>query len=185
MFISAEMLPFSLPILKHERMLAFCQRSINMGIDMPMRWEDGQVHDLPQDYADMIGWQELGENVIEIYESIPIKERTRCYIYAENYGEAGAIRYHGLKKALPEPISFHGSFIFWALDNLDDIKYLIYVNDEIEGIEGYFEEIERFDGITNPYARESGLPVYLCTNPNEDFKKLYVERLNEELARFK
>jgi hypothetical protein len=183
--ISAAMLPFSLPVFGHQKMLAFCQKSIDRGLEMPMRWEDGQVNALPQDYADMIGWKELGENVIQIYESLPFESRSNCYIYGENYGQAGAIRYYGLKKGLPEPICFHGSFIFWAPDDIDDIEYLLYVNDEIEQLREYFEEIKKFDGITNSFARESGLAVYLCIGPGDDFKALYKQRLKEELSRFK
>jgi len=178
------MLPFSLPILGHERMRAFCEKNIERGIDMPMRWEDGQVHSIPQDYADMIGWNELGNNVIEVYESLSLEDQAHCYIYGENYGQAGAIRYHGMRKGLPEPICFQGSFIFWAPENVDDIKYLIYVNDEIEGIVDYFEEIKEFEGISNHNARESGLPVYLCKNPTSSFKTLYKDRLMEERMRF-
>ncbi len=182
--ITSLMLPFSLPVLGHEKMLSFCQRTIDRGIDMPMRWEDGEVHDLPQDYADMIGWEELGMNVIKVYESLSPADQKRCYIYGENYGEAGAIRYYGIKRGLPEPISFHGSFIFWSPENVDDMEYLIYVNDEIGELTPYFKEIIKYDGITNPYSRESGLPVWLCKHPNDDFRLLYEQRLQEELDRF-
>ena len=48
-----------------------------------------------------------------------------------------------------------------------------------------FEEIKKYDGITNPYARERGLPIYLCINPSDDFLKLYRSRLAEEFARFR
>lgn len=178
------MLPFSLPVLGHERMLEFCQKSIEIGVDMPMRWEDGQVHSLPQDYADMIGWKELAENVMHVYDLVPAAQKTHCYIYAENYGQAGAIRYYGLKNGLPEPICFHGSFIFWAPDDVNDLQYLIYVNDDISGIRDYFGTIDRYDGITTPYARESGLPVYLCKDPAAGFGELYVARLREERMRF-
>ena len=120
--ISALMLPFSLPVMGHEKMVAFCKGAIEKGIDMPMRWEDGQVHTLPQDYADMIGWEELGARVIKVYQNLPPGLQRDCYIYAGNYGQAGAIRYHGIKYGLPEPICFHGSFVFWAPENIDNIS---------------------------------------------------------------
>lgn len=182
--ISWMMLPFSLPVLGHEKMLSFCQKAIEKGIDMPMKWEDGKVHALPQDYADMIGWEELAGNVINIYQSLPSESRGSCYIYAENYGQAGAIRYHGMKQGLPEPISFHGSFIFWAPDQIKDISHLIYVNYEVEGIREFFEKIEVFEGIVNQYSRENGLKIYLCRNPNEEFKTLYRNRIQEEREKF-
>ena len=182
--ISWMMLPFSLPVLGHEKMLSFCQKAIERGVDMPMKWEDGEVHKLPQDYADMIGWKELGGNVIKVYQSLPSESRKNCYIYAENYGQAGAIRYHGMKQGLPEPISFHGSFIFWAPDHIEDISDLIYVNYEVDGIREFFEEIKVFEGIVNPYSRENGLKIYLCRNPNEKFKTLYKNRIQEEREKF-
>jgi hypothetical protein len=182
--ISWMMLPFSLPVLGHQKMISYSQRAIERGIDMPMKWEDGQVHALPQDYADMIGWEELGDKVIKVYQSLPSESRRNCYIYGENYGQAGAIRYHGMKQGLPEPISFHGSFIFWAPENIDNISHLIYVNDEIEELMGFFEEVEMIKGITNPYSRENGLKIYLCRNPNEDFKILYKNRIQEEREKF-
>ena len=182
--ISWMMLPFSLPVLGHQKMISYSQRAIERGIDMPMKWEDGQVHALPQDYADMIGWEELGDKVIKVYQSLPSESRRNCYIYGENYGQAGAIRYHGMKQGLPEPISFHGSFIFWAPENIDNISHLIYVNDEIEELMDFFEEVEMIQGITNPYSRENGLKIYLCRNPNEDFKILYKNRIQEEREKF-
>jgi len=183
--ITIYMLPFSLTIYGHERMLAFCEKTIERGVDMPMRWEDGEIHALPQDYADMIGWKELGSNVEKVYNTLSDEQKEHCYIYAENYGQAGAISYYGQKSGLPDPISFHGSFIFWAPDEIKDIRYFIYVNDNIDGIKDYFEEIKKYEGITNPYARERGLPIYLCINPSDEFLKLYRSRLAEEFARFK
>jgi hypothetical protein len=175
--ISLVMFPFSLPVLGHQKMIAFCKGAIDKGIDMPMKWEDGEVHALPQDYADMIGWEELGARVIKVYLSLPPELQKNCYIYGGNYGQAGAIRYHSIRKGLPEPICFHGSFVFWAPENIDNINHLIYVDYEIDHLLDYFEEVDMIEGITNPYSREKGLKIYSCRNPNKDFKAFYKNRL--------
>jgi hypothetical protein len=52
-------LPFSLPAFSPENTIAWGQEWVGVtGVDGPLRWEDGQVRSLPQDYADMLGWSE-------------------------------------------------------------------------------------------------------------------------------
>jgi hypothetical protein len=178
------LLPIGLPLLKHEQMLSYCKTLTDLGLDLPMRWEDGKVHPLPQDYADMIGWKELADKVIKTYQELPETEKRQCYIYAENYGQAGAIHFYGKKAGLPEVLSFNGSFVFWAPEEIYDLRDLIYVNDETHDLEPLFERINKVGEITNPYARESGLPVWLCIDPDQEFYILYRERAREEKARF-
>jgi hypothetical protein len=57
-----------------------------------LRWEDGKDHDLPQDFADMIGWHELAKIVDDAYEPLPDKINT--IVLCDNYGQAGAINYY-------------------------------------------------------------------------------------------
>jgi hypothetical protein len=182
--ISIPLVPIGLPLLKYNHMLSYCRTLTELGLDMPMRWEDGRVHPLPQDYADMIGWQELAEKVIQAYQDLPEMERKSCYIYAENYGQAGAIHFYGRKAGIPEVISFNGSFVFWAPEEIGPIKTLIYVNDEVEELLPLFENIRKAGEITNPYARETGLPVWICQGPFPAFYQLYRDRVEEERSRF-
>lgn len=184
LLINLPLLPIGLPLLKYDQMLSYCQKLMKIGIDMPMRWEDGLVHPLPQDYADMIGWKELSKIVENTYNQLPSEGKRYCYIYAENYGQAGAISFYGKKTGLPSPISFNGSFVFWAPEDLSDVEYFIYVNDEIHDLLPVFDEIKKVGEITNPYARETGLPVFLCSRPSDAFASLYNRRLNEEKSRF-
>src|SRR5690606_23128948 len=57
-----------------------------------LRWEDGEDHTLPQDYADMLGWKELARKIDSICAGNPNMENT--LILCDNYGEAGAINYY-------------------------------------------------------------------------------------------
>ncbi|MFQ5629121.1 MAG: glycosyltransferase family 39 protein, partial [bacterium] len=47
-------LPYSLPLLRHEKMIVYAEQSKDFGFEGALRWEDGRIHALPQDYADMI-----------------------------------------------------------------------------------------------------------------------------------
>jgi hypothetical protein len=171
-------IPYSLPVLTHERMLVYAEESKNFGLAGALLWEDGRIHPLPQDYADMIGWEELADVVIKTYHSLSDSEKTRCAIYAENYGQAGAIKYYGKKHGLPEPTSFNETFLLWAPDSVD-ITTLIYVNDEVEEISYFFAEVRQVGEITNAFARESGLPVFLCRHPRNGFFEFYREKVRE------
>lgn len=168
------LLPYSLPVLPLDKMVEYGERSKQFGGEGALRWEDGRIYPLPQDYADMTGWKELGYIVIRAYQSLRDSEKADCAIYAENYGQAGAIKYYSKKYGLPEPICFEESFLFWAPDSAN-FKMLIYVNDDTADVSHYFAAVEMMGRITDPYARESGLPVWLCRTPRNGFELFYAD----------
>jgi hypothetical protein len=154
------------------------------GMDVGRRWEDGTIHPLPQDYADMIGWEELTRLTKRAYDSV--SDPNAIAIYAENYGQAGAISVIGKKYGLPEAFSFHDSFRYWLPEDFEnEIEEFIYINDELgEDIENLFSDIQVIGSISNPYAREYGTTVYLCREPRSSFnafyKRIYRERVMGE-----
>lgn len=172
-------LPIGLPVYNEDGLVRyFKDLEDNYGLDIGRRFEDGTIHSLPQDYADQLGWQELTEITARAYEGIPEKEK--ALIYAQNYGQAGAIAVIGKKFKLPEPVSFHESFLYWAPPQFDpDIAYFIYINDELGAdVEALFEEITVVGSITNPNAREFGTTVYLCTKPKTSFNAFWKDVLS-------
>jgi hypothetical protein len=174
-FILLPALPLALPVLKFDRLKIYCDGMKKAGLDAPLRWEDARAHDIPQDYADMTGWKELSDIVAKTYFSLTGDQRKNAIIYAENYGQAGAIHYYGSKKRLPEPVSFHESFIFWAPDSLKGAEYLIYVNDDTTDIVKYFKSIVKTGEVQDPYFREGRLPVWLCSDPFDPELKFYTK----------
>jgi hypothetical protein len=154
------------------------------GMDVGRRWEDDTIHPLPQDYADMLGWEELTSLARQAYDSVLDKEA--CVIYAQNYGQAGAISVIGKKYNMPEAMSFHDSFRYWLPKDLkSEIREFIYINDELgEDIQDLFSNIQVIGSISNPYAREYGTTVYLCREPTSSFnafyKRIYEERVGSD-----
>ncbi|MDF1574630.1 MAG: glycosyltransferase family 39 protein [Bacteroidales bacterium] len=49
-------LPLSLPIYKPDRLVEYGKKQAELGLDVMFMWEDGKIHELPQDFADMVGW---------------------------------------------------------------------------------------------------------------------------------
>ncbi len=173
-------IPIGLPVFEKEGLKKYFRyMDEEMGIDLGRRFEDGTIHSLPQDYADMIGWEELTMLTDKAYRMIDDKEA--ALVYGENYGQAGAIAVIGKKYGLPEPVSFHESFRYWfPREFKTEILSFIYINDELgEDIAQLFEEITIIGSISDPDAREFGTTVYLCEKPLRSFNEFWKERTRD------
>lgn len=168
-------LPLGVPVLPLKQLSKYCQSLINIGFEAPMRWEDGRIHPLPQDYADMLGWKEFAPLVAEAIRAVP--EGTTALLYCENYGQAGAIDHYGHHWDLPPAVSFADSYRLWIpLDT--GASALIYVNNELgEDVDALFDSVRLIGTISTPLAREYGTQVYLCEQPNGSFGELWRERV--------
>ena len=76
--------------------------------------ENHRLGRLPQFFADMHGWRELAESVAAVNTALPPSDRARACIYAQNYGEAGAIDYFGPGLGLGPAMSQHNSYWMWG-----------------------------------------------------------------------
>ena len=79
------------PSLSPERYVAYEQA---LGF-APPKTEVGHRGPLPQHFGDRFGWPELVAEVARIYHALPPEDRARAAIFANNYGEAGAINLFG------------------------------------------------------------------------------------------
>jgi len=170
------LIPIGLPVLQPQHMMVYMNKiGKNTGTN---RWEDGKEHAIPQDYADMLGWCELSNYAINGYLALKPEERKTCGLYAENYGQAGALQYYGKKRGIPDPICFNDAFLAWA-PNTFNYKSLIYINDDTVGIKKYFTDIKLLGKLKNPLAREIGTGVFLCKEPRPEFYPFYQEKVRK------
>jgi hypothetical protein len=171
-------LPMGIPVLKPARLASyFAGIRDATGFDAVLRWETGKIHALPQDYADMLGWEEIADNTARAWRMVPDKKA--AMIYAENYGQAGAVMVLGKKYGLPEPACFSESFYYWIPRNpVTGITTLIYINDEMgSDVKELFGSIRLIGKVGNPLAREYGTGVWLCTGPLRSFNAFWNERV--------
>lgn len=148
-----------------------------------LRWEDGRDHELPQDYADMLGWKELARKIDSICAGNPNMENT--LILCDNYGEAGAINYYTTNPKI-KATSFSADYVNWfALDN--PVHTFIRVKEhegkkeEFDKTLPYFESGSIADSITNPLAREYGTTIFVFKGPKIDV----VKRIKQEIGAVK
>jgi len=175
--ITLPLVPMGIPIYNQARLKKyFIELDEKYGIDAGRRFEDGSIHSLPQDYADMLGWEELTSLTNKAYQMI--EDKRASFIYCENYGQAGAITVIGKKYSLPEAISFHESFKYWYPEEFDpDITSMVYINDDPgEDVKALFAKIVLVGRISDSDAREVGTGVYLCQDPVVSFNKFWKER---------
>ncbi len=176
--LSLLILPFGIPIYETEKLVQYFQTlEKDYGIILGRQFEDGSIHSLPQDYADQIGWTELTRIVNKAYLQVP--EKSKCIIYGENYGQAGAISIIGKQFNLPEAISFSDNFRYWAPKHFDpEIQYFIYINDELgEDVAALFSIIQNIGQVENIHSRSYGTTVYLCSKPKRSFNEFWSEVL--------
>ncbi|APU69524.1 ArnT family glycosyltransferase [Christiangramia flava] len=149
-----------------------------------LRWEDGQDHSLPQDYADMLGWKELAKKVDSVYRHMP--DRRPTLILCDNYGQAGAINYYTENDL--QAVSFNADYINWfdlekPYKNLIRIKNYEEKNAEFKETSPYFEHAVLADSITNPYAREYRTLIFAFEGAKIDMNrrlKIEIEEVKNE-----
>jgi 4-amino-4-deoxy-L-arabinose transferase-like glycosyltransferase len=88
---------------------------------------------LHDNFAEQVGWPELVAQVAAVYHALPEAERAQTAIYANNYGEAGAINRYGPAHGLPVAIS--GINSYWARGYGDaPPATVIVLGDDAKGI---------------------------------------------------
>jgi len=145
-----------------------------------LQWEDGKDHQLPQDFADMLGWKELANKVEKAYNKLPDDEKT--IVLCDNYGQAGAINYYVKNKNI-KAVSFNADYINWFDFNKRTIN-LIRVKDatgskhELEETSPFFETAFVADSLAEPLAREYKTTIFVFRNPKVDID----QRLKAEIS---
>jgi hypothetical protein len=116
---------------------------------------------LPQHYADQFGWQEMTAMTAEAWSRLRPEERPDCGIFAQDYGQAGAIDFFGPSYGLPKALSGHQTYYLWGPRGYSG-NCLIVLDDNREDLEDLFEQVEYVGASDNQYALERHIPVFIC-----------------------
>jgi hypothetical protein len=123
---------------------------------------------LPQWYADQFGWKEIAEETVVAWKRIPAAERPDCGIFAQDYGQAGAIDFFGRREGLPGAMSGDRTYWIWGPGAYSG-NCMIVLDDRKEVLERYWNQVE-FVGRSAPnqWALEQQIPVFLCKGKKFD-----------------
>jgi hypothetical protein len=108
--VGALIAPTAIPVLSIPSYLAYTRE---LGI-RPPRFEHQPQSQLPQIYADMVGWEDRVKIVADYFHSLPPAEQRITAIGASNYGDAGAVDLFGPKYGLPKSISTANNYWIWG-----------------------------------------------------------------------
>lgn len=164
-------LPFGLPILPPAVMEAYTAR---LGMGAANRTNIGAVERLPQDYADMLGWPEQAAAVARVYRALPPGERARAVVFAGNYGQAGAIDFHGRRHGLPRAVSSAGSYWFFGPgERRGEVMVSIGVPEEV--LRPHFRSVRTVARVGHPYAvaEERDVPIVVSRGPYRTLQELW------------
>jgi len=139
-------LPFKLPVMEHAHARAT----------------------LPQWYSDQFGWEEIVAETAVAWNRIPAEERGDCGIFAQDYGQAGAIDFLGRRVGLPASLSGHQTWFLWGPGSYSG-NCMIVLDDNRENLEQLWQHVE-FVGTSaaNPYALEQQIDVFICRGKKFD-----------------
>jgi hypothetical protein len=155
------MLPITVPVLSPDRFLAYAK---HLPMKLPVMEHDHARAALPQWYADQFGWQEIVDETAVAWNRLSPDERKdeNCGIFAQDYGQAGAIDFLGRRYGLPPALSGDRTYFLWGPRAYSG-NCLIVLGDRRERLEQLFDHVE-FVGTSadNRYALETGISVNIC-----------------------
>jgi hypothetical protein len=157
---TAPLFPMMIPVLPLETYVDYQQ---TLGLAPPASEKSHLTSPLPQYYSDELGWQEMTAAVAQAYDRLPLGLRSVTAIYAQNYGEAGAIDFFGPQYGLPNAICPHQTYYLWGPRQFTGLS-MIVLGDTREHLEQYFGQVIRTGSFGVPYALEKG-PIWICTQP--------------------
>lgn len=139
--------PMVLPVLPVEAYLRY-EKALGL---RPPQTENNHTGVLPQHFGDMFGWPEMVEQVARVYQALPPEERAKAAIFANNYGEAGAIDFFGPRYGLPKAISRGLSYWLWGPREYTG-ELMIVLGDRRGGAEKWFQSVEETFEVRHKYA---------------------------------
>ena len=180
--VTAALFPIIVPVLSPEQIVEKPEMFKTLGL---LRWEDGLDHELPQDFADMLGWKELGKLVDKAFEKVDRTELT--LVQCDNYGEAGAVNFYS-KNTTGEALTIDADYMYWyPLDDGEIMNVILVKGPWDEDPErtrerDLVDSIELIGEITNSYAREKGTKVYLLKGAKVSVNEILREEIEKRIA---
>ncbi|HYM77720.1 MAG TPA: glycosyltransferase family 39 protein [Candidatus Dormibacteraeota bacterium] len=157
--------PITVPILSPDRFIAYTK---TLPFKLPINEHSHARAPLPQWYSDQFGWKEISDETVVAWNRIPAAERADCGIFAQDYGQAGAIDFFGRREGLPGAMSGDRTYWLWGPHNYSG-NCMIVLDDRKEVLDRAFNQVE-FVGLSAPnaYALEQQIPVFICKGKKFD-----------------
>jgi hypothetical protein len=151
--------PITVPVFNPDRFIAYLK---TLPFQLPIMEHSHARALLPQWYADQFGWEEIVAETAQAWNQLSASERADCGIFAQDYGQAGAIDFFGPRYGLPPALSGHQTWFLWGPRGYSG-NCMIVLDDRKEVLETRWSDVSLV-GISaeNTYALEQQIPVFIC-----------------------
>jgi hypothetical protein len=179
-------MPLIMPLAKPGTLVKYYEKT-GLNKTGSFKWEDQQMHPLPQDFADMMGWKEMAMKTGAVYNNLSEDQKSKTMVYCRGYFSAGALNYYRKEAGLPEVYSDNASFLFWmpdkyAIENLILVGHRFPDKDDI--VFQQFEKVSVKDSIDMPLFRETGMKIILFENGNDSLNNIITKGVADLKSKF-
>lgn len=151
--------PITVPVLSPSHFIAYMKR---LPFKLPVMEYQHERAVLPQWYADQFGWNEIVAETAQAWNQLAPVERPDCAIFAQDYGQAGAIDFLGRRYGLPQALSGHQTYFLWGPRGHSG-NCMIVLDDRPDRLEQFFQHVQYVGtSADNPYALEKRIDVFIC-----------------------
>lgn len=154
--------PLVMPILSPQRFLAY--HHLWRGFT-PVVFEY-QPGLLPQYFSDEFGWEAMAQTTAQVFHHLSQQEQAHTAIFANDYGQAGAIDYFGPRYGLPASISKAETFWLWGPRGYDGQSVIVLGSDG-KGDRDHFHSVESTVEVNTLYSRrDERFTIFMCRGIN-------------------
>ncbi|MEO6836402.1 MAG: glycosyltransferase family 39 protein [Candidatus Tumulicola sp.] len=154
-------MPLSLPLLTADGLIAYTRA-------VGLTGRGGTPPHLIQPvFAEEFGWERLARDVSAVYFSLPPSARAQTAIYADTYGDAGALDFFGPRYGLPPAISSQNTYYLWGTHGWDGRVMIAIGATRIGLLRKYYRSVILVSTSDEPYKWivEGPAPIYICRDP--------------------
>ncbi len=158
----ARLAPITVPVLSPDHFIAYVK---GLPFRLPVMEYEHRRAVLPQWYADQFGWNEIVAETAQAWNQLAPEERPDCAVFAQDYGQAGAIDFLGRRYGLPSALSGHQTYFLWGPRGYSG-NCMIVLGDRQDRLEQLFQHVQYVGtSADNPYALEKWIDVFICRGP--------------------
>jgi hypothetical protein len=146
-----------------------------MGIEQA-KFEHEPQGVLPQIYADMFGWQEMARTVAAYYRTLSPDGQRKTAIFADDYGEGGAIDFFGPRYGLPKAIGAHQNYWIWGPRDYTGESLIVLGEGRESRMRDLCTSYSIIGHADDPLSRpDERFPIYHCVGLKHSLQALWPE----------
>lgn len=153
-------MPLSLPVLPIGGLIAY-------GATLGLTGRGADAHLIQPLFAEEFGWDRLARAVAGVYDALPPDVRRSAAVYADTYGDAGALDFFGPKYGLPPAISSQNNYYLWGTHGYDGRVMVAVGATHIDALRRFYRSVVLVRTVSEPlkWVVEGPSPIYLCRDP--------------------